>query len=121
VCSPGAGKGHWVDEILAVHFSVLYLRELGHEDHAVLNEVNLRRQSYICSRAAVLNPDGHEYPDGSYGAVFSLGRDLIEIVGWDGLVDLNRFRDQARRPEPDRWVASLDPRSRLKVGQVLAD
>lgn len=118
-CSPCQERGHWVDEMLAVHFSLLYLREMGLEDHAVINEVALRRQSYICPRSEVMGPDGPGYRDDRYGAFFSIGRDLIEVVGWDGLVDLNGFRDPDGRPEPDRWVAGLDDKTRSEVERAL--
>jgi hypothetical protein len=118
-CSPGAREGHWVDEMLAVHFSLLRLRELNLEAHADLNESGLEKQAAICPKSAVLDPGGHGYPEGSYGAFFSIGRDLIELVGWDGLIDLNRFRDSEGEPEPDRWVASLDGEARLRVEESL--
>jgi hypothetical protein len=117
-CSPGT-RGHWVDEMLAVHFSLLYLRELDLEDHAELNEVQLGRQSEICPRSAILDADGHGYPDGSYGAFFSLGCDLIKIVGWDGLVDLNRFRESRGQPEPGRWIANLSEDERRRIAATL--
>jgi hypothetical protein len=120
-CSPCREKGHWVDEVLAVHFSLRYLREIGFEDHAVINEVSLRRQSYICPRSEVMSPDGPGSRDDRYGAFFSIGQSLIEVVGWEGLVALNRFRDPDGRPEPDRWVASLSDETRLEIGQALTD
>lgn len=67
----------------------------------------------------MLSPDGHGYPDDCYGAFFSVGRDLIVLSGWDGLVDLNRFRDPDGRPEPNRWVASLDGEIRRQVEESL--
>ena len=68
----------------------------------------------------MIGPDGPGDRGDRYGAFFSLGSDLKEIVSWDGLVNLNRFRDPDGRPDPDAWVASLDPATRLKVQQVLA-
>lgn len=44
-CSPGAEGGHWVDEVLAVHFSLRYLREIGLEKHAAINTANLEMQA----------------------------------------------------------------------------
>lgn len=120
VCSPCNGGGHWVDEMLAVYFSLRYLRELGLDEHAAVNEVQLAQQSISCPRQVALNNVGHPYPDGYYGACFLLGRDLVEAAGGDSLVDLNRARDAEGRPDPDRWIESLEDAARREVERILA-
>lgn len=120
-CSPCDGTGHWVDELLAVHFSLRYLREIGLSDHAALNELNLETASSRCPRHVALSDEGRSYPDGYYGACFVLGRELIEATGWDGLVELNRARDEEGHPEPDRWINGLEDEIREEVERILAN
>lgn len=101
-------------------FSLCYLREIGLDKHAALNEAHLEEESNSCPRHLALSHSGRPHPEGYYGACFLLGRDLIAVTGWGGLVDMNRARNAEARPEPDRWITGLEDEAREQVEKILA-
>jgi hypothetical protein len=118
VCSPCNGTGTWVDEMLAVMFSLRYLEEAGFTDHARLNERHLREEAVKAPLEEVLN---NEHPDGVYGRCFLIGQALKAAVGWDGLIALNTYRDANGIVNLDAWIDSLSTAPRAQVKAALAE
>jgi DNA invertase Pin-like site-specific DNA recombinase len=55
-------------------------------------------------------------------AQFDQLEDAAERNRWPNpivVIDLNRFSDRTGRPEPDRWVGSLDRKTCLKIERAL--
>lgn len=83
VCAPPVGVLNWLDEMLAVHFSLVFLERIGQVAHAVINRTVLRAEAETCSAAQMIAMNAVPYPDGLYGRAYLTGEAMIEAVGWD--------------------------------------
>ncbi|HET9676011.1 MAG TPA: hypothetical protein VFP21_00740 [Solirubrobacterales bacterium] len=88
VCSHGKNASHWVDEMFAVMFSLLYLERIGEVDHADRNRIGLVEQASLISREEMLNVVSGSLPDGLYGRAYLVGEELRRILGWAALKSL---------------------------------
>jgi hypothetical protein len=92
-CSPCRG-GHWADEMLAVTFSLMFLRENGFGDHADLNERALREEASRCTLSQALSYRGGAV-DGISGRCFLIAEALIGAIGWDAVASTHDNRSHA--------------------------
>jgi hypothetical protein len=116
-CSPCIG-GHWADEMLAVMFSLRYLRSIGLEEHALLNESALVLAALTCSTDELINGNPEEGP-ATYGRSLRIGQELTEEVGWDCLARLPGFTELGGSPGFESWRDALSPPVLEKVDKVL--
>jgi hypothetical protein len=116
-CSPCRG-GHWADEMLAVTFSLLFLREAGLNDHADLNENALRDEASRCTLSQALSYRGGDM-DGIYGRCFLIGETLCDAIGWEAMAAIPSYCQLGGQPGFDPWLAGLDGEAKAKACTAL--
>ncbi len=110
---------HWAHEVLAVHFSLLFLDRIGQKAHAEKNRRLLRQQAHQCSLKQLVAMNNVPYPAGLYGRAYILGEQLIAAVGWDQLKPLALTRNVDGKPCAEEWLCSLPRSERAEALAVL--
>jgi hypothetical protein len=119
VCSGGKNALHWVDEMFAVLFSLLFLERIGETVHAERNRIGLIEDAQLISREELLATVRGPLPDGFYGRAYVLGEELRRIVGWQTLKRLAGLRSADGFPDVGSWLTSLAPADRDTVDDLL--
>jgi hypothetical protein len=119
VCGP-PNTHHWTRELLAVMFSLRYLRWIGLASYAAAIEAGLQVEAGRLPLSVLLREPERTSRDGIYGQVFVLGSTLEAIVGWPRLRALADAEDRWGRPHPEGWLRSLPPDQQLEARVVLA-
>ena len=115
VCGERKNAMHWVDEMFAVLFSLLYLERIGEVEHADRNRNQLIEDAPLVSRQEMLAVTQCPLPNGLYGRAYLLGEELKQIVGWEVLKGLAVSRTTEGFPDVEAWIASLAPEVREKA------
>ena len=118
VCTP-TGSFHWAHEMLAVHFSLLFLDRVGQHAYAATTRARLTSEAAQCSLDRMLDLAGLPYPLGLYGRAYVVGSELVEAVGWDRSRLLALVRSGAGRPCVNTWLGSLATPERTQAERVL--
>jgi len=119
VCSEGKNAPHWVDEMFAVRFSLLYLERIGEASHAARNRTGLVEQASLISRSEMLKVVSGPLPDGLYGRAYLVGEELQQLVGWPALKSLAVTRALDSTPDIEAWLDSLPAAARLSAEQIV--
>jgi hypothetical protein len=119
VCSGGKNASHWVDEMFAVMFSLLYLERIGEVRHADRNRIGLVEQASLICRERMLGVVSGPLPDGLYGQAYVVGDELREAVGWTALKSLAVTRTPDGAPDIESWLELLPPESRAAAAQII--
>ena len=119
VCSPCLGNGTWADEMLAVDFSLRYLRAIGLEDHADLNEAALRASAERRSVTEVVS-GSTDWDDGGYGRAFLICEELIAALGRSKITKLPSYCGLGGEPAFPAWRDSLSIEDRQKLDAIIA-
>src|SRR4051794_25397548 len=119
VCSKGKNASHWVDEMFAVMFSLLYLERIGEASHADGNRTDLVEQASLISCPEMLEVVGGSLPDGLYGRAYLVGEELRQLVGWPALKVLAVTRTRDGVPNIEAWLASLSEAARLAAAPIV--
>jgi hypothetical protein len=120
VCGEGKNSSHWLDEMFAVMFSLLYLEFIGEAEHAERNRVGLIEQSELLSRSSMFAVTEGPLPDGLYGQAYVTGEELREKVGWDAMRLLAVTRTPEGHPDVEERLNSLLPDARARAEKVLS-
>lgn len=120
VCGGRENAVHWADEMFAVLFSLLYLERIGETEHADRNRAGLMEEAHSLSRQKMLSVTRGPLPDGLYGQAYLLGEELRQAVGWGKLKELAVLRTPGCLPDVEQWIASLEPRVRVKAARLAA-
>jgi len=122
-CGEGKSMSHWIDEMFAVLFSLIYLDQIGENAHAEANRIFLVHNSKKCSMARMFAVSGTLIPDdiseAFYGRVYVVGKELIDIVGWDRLKLLATTRNEEGVCMLDEWFSTLPRQKRKRISRVL--
>jgi len=118
VCTPHL-VFHWVDEMLAVLFSLAFLERINQHRHADLNRSCLIEESARCPPEQMLAMDRVPYPDGMYGRAYVVGAALVDAVGWPAVTRLALARDASQQANIESWLDSLTPRQRTSARLTL--
>jgi hypothetical protein len=116
-CSPCVG-GSWADEMLAVEFSLRYLRAIGLEAHAGLNEGVLRASGAQHSVSEVVSGQ-LGWPDGAYGRAFLICEELNAALGRDVVQTLPSYCVLGGEPAFPAWRDSLSSEDRRKLDAII--
>lgn len=119
VCSERMNSSHWVDEMFAVMFSLLYLERIGEIDHAHRNRIDLAEEASLISRKGMLEVVSGSLPDGLYGQAYLVGEELQQALGWDVLKSLAVTRAPDGTPDIEGWLGSLPSEARAIAAQVI--
>jgi hypothetical protein len=119
VCSKGKNKSHWVDEMFAVMFSLLYLDHIGEAAHADRNRAHLLEQASLVSRSEMLEVISGSLPDGLYGRAYLLGEELRDLIGWPALKSLAVIRTPDGTPDIEAWLDSLPGPTQSGVAEMV--
>ena len=111
--------GYWPDEMLAVLFSLRFLREMGLHEGATVNEDALRTDAEQMSQSEVLTAPRNSGSPGLYGRCFLLGKDLERAVGHEALSRLPSHRTSAGAIDVHTWLEALPRQSRRWATRVL--
>lgn len=121
VCAPPVGVLHWLDEMLAVHFSLVFLERIGQVAHADINRTALRADAENCSPAQMTATSAVSYPEGLYGRAYLVGEALIEAVGWDLFKLLAATRGSDGKLCLETWIHALTQPARDKATNAVRD
>jgi hypothetical protein len=119
VCSERKNASHWVDEMFAVMFSLLYLERIGEVDHADKNRIGLIEQASLISRQEMLGVVGNPLPEGLYGRAYLVGEELRQAVGWAALKSLAVTRASDGTADVEEWLDSLPAEARAAAAQIV--
>lgn len=119
VCSEGKNASHWVDEMFAVMFSLLYLEHIGEVGHADRNRSGLLEQASLVSRKEMLGVVGGPLPDGLYGRAYLVGEELRKVLGWAALKSLAVTRIPDGTPDLEGWLGSLPIEARVAAARIV--
>jgi len=108
--------------MFAVHVSLRALFEMGSPDYGVtaLEQLVAEADTVALATQEMIDADLEaDYPDDLYPKVFSVGVELIEIVGWEQLKRLGCLFDEFGKHDVRAWVEELDVDEQDAVRRVL--
>jgi hypothetical protein len=117
-CSPCIGSNFWVDEMLAVDFSLQYLRAVGLGSHADLNEISLRSSAARRSVREVVSGQ-LDWLDGGYGRAFLICEELTVALGRSTVATLPSYCRLGGEPAFLPWRDSLSLEDRQKLDAII--
>ena len=117
--APLPGSFHWAQEMLATHFSLIFLDRIGQGEHAESNRLLLSQEADMCSLEQMSAMGAPPYPDGLYGRSYLVGEALIAAAGWDLLKPLAVARNAGGKPSVQAWLQSLPQPECAKALAVL--
>jgi hypothetical protein len=111
----------WVDEMLAVRFSVRVMQALS-PDYAAQAVRELEEEASLVSTAEMLGTTlafDDPYPAGFYGRAFQTGRQLETCLGWPVVRRLARPGEPPGPADVTGWLEGLGPTQAAAANTIL--